>query len=398
MLQRIKRIDGSIVLILIVLMGVCIFSIYSVTHGRDGLDGMHITMLKYYALGFIAFILITLFDYRLLVRYGLYIYIAGIGILLSVSFFGKVKNGAQGWIGIGDLSIQPAELFKLILIIFLTTMLVRKNKTRLQFWRDVVPLGLIAFMPCALVIVQNDLGNALSYIVILLGLLWIGRIKFSHALIGLVVAGGAILGFILCYINYHEQTVDFIEKTLGRDHFVSRFDPWLVPELASSTASYQTKNAQTAIGSGGLKGEGYLEGSSVQSNRVPYLYSESIFVQIGEEFGFLGAAALLMLFFILIHRLILIALECRDRGGPLLIVGIVAMLLYQILENIGAMTGLMPLTGITLPFISYGGTSLLINMACMGIAMSVRLYGQDVEDDLPLPQPDTKGKSLLSKN
>ncbi|QUL54606.1 FtsW/RodA/SpoVE family cell cycle protein [Paenibacillus tritici] len=387
MLQRIKRIDGSIVLILLLLMGISIFSIYSVTHGRDRLDGMHINMLQYYVMGFIAFAMLTLFDYRLLVRYGLYIYVLGIGILLLVSFIGKVKNGAQGWIGIGDLSIQPAELFKLILILFLTTVLVRKNRNPLRFWRDVVPLSLIAFVPFAMVILQNDLGNALSYIVILLGILWIGNLKFSHALIGMIIAGGMILGFILSYIHYHEQMVNFIEKGLGKDHFVSRFDPWLVPELASSTASYQTKNAKTAIASGGLSGEGYLQGGSVQGNRVPYLYSESIFVQIGEEFGFLGTAVLLMLFFILIHRLILIALECRDRGGPFLIVGIVAMLLYQILENIGAMIGLMPLTGITLPFISYGGTSLLINMACMGIAMSVRLYGQDVEDDLPQPLP-----------
>ncbi|WP_340026199.1 FtsW/RodA/SpoVE family cell cycle protein [Paenibacillus sp. FSL K6-1096] len=395
MWQRIRRIDGSIVLILLLLMGISLFSIYSVTHGRDGLDGMHLKMLQYYAAGFVAFILLSLFDYRLLVRYGLYIYLAGIGILLLVSFIGKVKNGAQGWIGIGELSIQPAELFKLILIIFLSTMLVRKNKTTLQFWRDVVPLGLITLLPFALVIIQNDLGNALSYIVILVGLLWIGQIKLSHALIGIMIAGGAILAFILSYIHYHEQTVHFIEKTLGRDHFVRRFDPWLVPEQASSEASYHTKNAKTAIGSGGLQGEGYLQGNSVQANRVPYLYSESIFVQIGEEFGFLGAAVLLMLFFLLIHRLIIIAMECRDRAGPFLIVGVVAMLLYQILENIGAMIGLMPLTGITLPFISYGGTSLLINMSCMGIAMSVRLYGQEAEDDLPLP--GAKSESLWSR-
>ncbi|AIQ61333.1 FtsW/RodA/SpoVE family cell cycle protein [Paenibacillus borealis] len=395
MLQRIRRIDGSIVLILLLLMCVSIFSIYSVTHGRVDLDGTHIRMIQYYVLGFVAFFLLTLFDYRLLVRYGLYIYILGIGILLLVSFIGKVKNGAQGWIGIGELSIQPAELFKLILILFLTTVLVRKQRNPLRFWRDVVPLSLIALMPFALVIIQNDLGNALSYIVILLGLLWIGNIKFLHALIGMVILAGSVLGFILCYTHYHEQTVSFIEQTLGRDHFIRRFDPWLVPDLASSDASYQTKNAKTAIASGGLSGEGYLQGGTVQSDRVPYLYSESIFVQIGEEFGFLGAAVLLMLFFILIHRLIMIALECRDRGGPLLIVGIVAMLLYQILENIGAMIGLMPLTGITLPFISYGGTSILINMACMGIAMSVRLYGQDVEDDLPLPLPRLKDEPTL---
>ncbi|WP_238651198.1 FtsW/RodA/SpoVE family cell cycle protein [Paenibacillus piscarius] len=396
MWQRMQRIDGSIVLILLLLMGISLFSIYSVTHGRDGLDGMHMRMLQYYVAGFVAFILLSLFDYRLLVRYGLYIYLAGIGILLLVSVIGKTKNGAQGWIGFGEvLSIQPAELFKLILIIFLSTLLVRKNKTPLQFWRDVVPLGLITLLPFALVIIQNDLGNALSYLVILVGLLWVGQIKLSHALIGLLIAGGAVLAFILTYINYHEQTVHFIEKTLGRDHFVRRFDPWLVPDLASSEASYHTKNAKTAIGSGGLQGEGYLQGNSVQANRVPYLYSESIFVQIGEEFGFVGAAVLLMLFFALIHRLIIVAMECRDRAGPFLIVGMVAMLLYQILENIGAMIGLMPLTGITLPFISYGGTSLLINMACMGIAMSVRLYGQEAEDNLPLP--DIKGQSLWSK-
>lgn len=133
-----------------------------------------------------------------------------------------------------------------------------------------------------------------------------------------------------------------------------------------------------------MSGEGYLEGSSVQNNMVPYLYSESIFVQIAEEFGFVGSAVLLLLYFILIHRLILIALVSRDRAGPFLIVGIVAMLLYQILENIGAYIGLMPLTGITLPFISFGGTSILINMASMGIAMSVLLYGQDMEEDLPM--------------
>lgn len=124
-----------------------------------------------------------------------------------------------------------------------------------------VPLSLIALVPFALVIIQNDLGNALSYIVILLGLLWIGNIKFSHALIGMIILAGSVLGFILCYIHYHEQTVSFIEQTLGRDHFVRRFDPWLVPDLASSDASYQTKNAKTAIASGGLSGEGYLQGA-----------------------------------------------------------------------------------------------------------------------------------------
>lgn len=395
MLQRLKKIDGVILIILIMLMCISIFSIYSVTHGRADTDGFHMKMLKYYMLGFAAFFLLSVLDYRLLVKYALYIYIAGIGILLLVSLIGTEKNGAKGWIEFGGLSIQPAELFKLVLILFLASMLVRKNKNTLRFWRDVVPLGLIMLFPFAIVIIQNDLGNAFAYIVILLGILWIGRIKFSHALIGIVLCGGVLGGFIVSYTQYHDQTVHFIKETIGREHFIARFDPWLVPELASSDASYHTKNAKVAIASGGMNGEGYMQGSSVQSGRVPVTYSDAIFVQIAEEYGFVGAAVLLLLFFILIHRMILIALSCRDRAGPFLIVGIVAMLLYQILENIGAYTGLMPLTGITLPFISFGGTSILINMASMGIAMSVLLYGQDVEENLPIPAlPAAKNKIL----
>lgn len=384
MLQKIKKIDGVIVIILLLLMVVSIFSIYSVTHGRDKLDGAHLRMIKFYVLGIIAFIGLTFVDYRLLVKYALYVYIAGIGILVLVSFIGKEQNGAQGWIKMGGFSLQPAELFKLILILFLAAVLVRKNKNKLLFWRDVVPLGLLTILPFLIVISQNDLGNALSYIIILIGLLWIGNIKFTHALIGLLVIGGTAAGGIISYIHYHDEIKDFLTD-IGRSHWVERFDPWLVPNEATAKASYHTKNAKLAIASGGMSGEGFMEGSSVQTDRVPYTYSDSIFVQIAEEFGFVGSALVLLLYFILIHRMILIALECKDRGGPFLIVGIVAMMLYQIFENIGAFIGLMPLTGITLPFISYGGTSLMINMASIGLVMSVRLHGQEVEEDLPNP-------------
>lgn len=144
-----------------------------------------------------------------------------------------------------------------------------------------------------------------------------------------------------------------------------------------------------------MTGEGYMKGETVQSERVPLTYSDSIFVVIAEEFGFIGSSALLLLYFVLIHRLILISLESREASGPFLIVGIVAMLLYQIFENIGMFIGLMPLTGITLPFISYGGTSLLINMASIGVAMSIRIYGQEKEEDNPVPAPSSSSRYAL---
>lgn len=382
MLQKIKKIDGVIVLILVLLMVVSIFAIYSVTHGRDKLDGFQIRMIKFYVLGFIAFLGFTFVDYRLLVKYALYAYISGVALLVLVSFIGTEENGAQGWIKFGSLGLQPAELFKLVLILFLSAVLFRKNKNKLLFWHDIIPMGLITLLPFLVVISQNDLGNALSYIVILVGLLWIGNIKFSHALIGFVVIASTATAGIMSYIHFHDEIKTFLQD-INRSHWVERFDPWLVPDKATAKASYHTKNAKLAIASGGMSGEGYMEGTSVQTDRVPYTYSDSIFVQIAEEFGFVGSAAVLLLYFILIHRMILIALECRDRSGPFLIVGVVAMMLYQIFENIGAFIGLMPLTGITLPFISYGGTSLLINMASIGLVMSVKLHGQEIEEDLP---------------
>lgn len=385
MLQKLKKIDYVIVLVLFALMLISIFAIYSVTNGRVStglyLDGHHIKMLRFYAVSFVAFFALVLIDYRILVKYALYIYLFGMALLGVVSIVGESTNGASGWLKLGGgLSLQPAELFKLCLILFLTYVLVRKNKNQLSFWRDVVPVGVIAFIPFVIVIIQNDLGNSFSYVIILLGLLWIGNIKFSHAMIALVIMIGSLFGGIQAYIHYHDNIKTSLES-IGKDHWIERLDPWLVPEKATAKASYHTENAKLAIASGGMSGEGYMKGSSVQSERVPYTYSDSIFVEIAEEFGFVGASVLLLLYFIMIHRMILISLECRDRAGPYIIVGVVAMMLYQIFENIGAFIGIMPLTGITLPFISYGGTSLLINMASIGIVMSVKVHSQDIEDE-----------------
>ncbi|RED33728.1 rod shape determining protein RodA [Paenibacillus sp. VMFN-D1] len=395
MLQKLKKVDYVVVFILLIFMGISIMSIYSVTQGTK-FAGSHIKMIEFYVLAFIAFFGLVIVDYKLLVKYALYLYLFGLALLVAVNFIGTDVNGAQGWIKMGSFSLQPAELFKLILIIFLTYIIMRKNKSRLSFWHDVVPIGLLTFVPFALVMIQNDLGNALSYVLILLGLLWIGNIKFWHALIALVVLGAVAVGSIFSYIHFHDNIEKFM-KDIGREHWTERLDPWLVPDKATAKASYHTKNAKLAIASGGMMGEGYMKGSSVQSGRVPYTYSDSIFVEIAEEFGFVGSSVVLLLYFILIHRMILICLECRDRAGPILIVGIIAMMLYQIFENIGAFIGLMPLTGITLPFISYGGTSLLINMASIGIVMSVRVHGEEVDDEMLTPAKGTAAQGGQAK-
>ncbi|MEO2207569.1 FtsW/RodA/SpoVE family cell cycle protein [Paenibacillus pabuli] len=381
MLHKFKKIDYSIVFILVILMVISILSIYSTTFGRPKLEGLTKSAVMYYILGFVVFFGMSMVNYKFIIKNYLYIYGVGMLLLIFVMFFGKEYYGAKGWLSIFGVSLQPAELFKLCLIVFLSALLARKKNRPLYFGRDVIPVSLCVLPPLLLVLLQNDLGNALSYVIILVGLLWIGNIKFTHALIGFIIAVVAFVGGIQAYIHYHDEIVKFL-KDVGRSHWADRFDPWLVPDQTSRDVLWQTYNAKLAIGSGGISGKGYLEGTTIQSNRVPLAYADSIFVQIGEEFGFVGASVLLLLYFILIHRLVLIALECKDRAGPYLIVGIIAMLLYQIFVNIGPFIGLMPLTGITLPFISSGGTSIMINMISMGIVMSIKVHTEENEDIL----------------
>ncbi|MDO7906506.1 FtsW/RodA/SpoVE family cell cycle protein [Paenibacillus sp. JX-17] len=399
MFQKLKKMDGAIIFILILLMGISVAATYSAGRAWEGHGGDYLKMIVYYALGFVAILGICMLDYRLFVKYSLYIYGAGVLLLILTIFLGQDLNNASGWIKIGGLSIQPAELFKLILVLFLAYVLLRKNKVKdqLLFWRDVVPIMMITFLPFVVVIAQNDLGNALAYIVIMFGMLWIGNIRFVHALIGVIIIVGVAIGGIFSYIHFHDEVKHFLVDTLKKPHLVNRFDPWLMPEEASRDAKYQTENAKLAIASGGMSGKGFLKGTSVQSKRVPYTYADSIFSVIAEEFGFVGASVLLLLYFILIHRMILIALECRERAGPYIIVGVVAMLLYQIFENIGAFIGLVPLTGITLPFISYGGTSLLINMMSIGVVLSIKIHGQELEDEFPQPAQNRSKAGLRSR-
>ena len=381
MLHKFKKIDYSIVFILVILMVISLLSIYSTTFGRPKLEGLTRSAVIFYILGFIVFFGMSMINYKFIIKNYLYIYGVGMLLLLLVMFIGQEYYGAKGWLSIFGISLQPAELFKLCLIVFLSALLARKRNRTLYFGRDVIPVSLCVLPPLLLVLLQNDLGNALSYVIILIGLLWIGNIKFAHALIGFVIAVAAFIGGTQAYIHYHDEIVKFLND-IGRSHWADRFDPWLVPEQTSRDVLWQTYNAKLAIGSGGITGKGYLEGTTIQSNRVPLAYADSIFVQIAEDFGFIGASVLLLLYFILIHRLVLIALECKDRAGPYLIVGIIAMLLYQIFVNIGPFIGLMPLTGITLPFISSGGTSLILNMISMGIVMSIKVHTEENEDIL----------------
>jgi rod shape determining protein RodA len=307
----------------------------------------------------------------------LYLYGIGNALLIAVYLFAPELNGAKGWFQLPGFNFQPAEFMKLILILTLAFFLARKYGNELDFRHDTIRIGLIAFIPFVLVMIQPDLGNAIIYLVILLGMLWIGNIRYNIVIVGtasVIVAG--VLGVIL-YQVFHQELATFVPP-----HWMARIDTYLNPENASADAIYQVLNAQVAIGSGGLFGSGYMNGDSTKNGFVPFPYSDSIFVVVGEEFGFFGASVLLLMYFLLLYRMILIAMKCQDLAGRYIVIGVVSMFIFQIFENIGMMMGIMPLTGITLPFISYGGSSLLINMAAVGLVLSIHA-NPDLEEELP---------------
>lgn len=377
---KVKKIDWTIVAILLVMATIGTMLIYSATINspHKGFSGMYKNNLINYALGFIVFFAVSMFNYRLIVHVSKYLYVFGIVLLIAVYLWGVEINHAKGWFKLPfGFNFQPAELMKFIVIIALAAFLNRKKGEQLQLLRDVVPIGAIVFVPFALVMMQPDLGNAIIFLIILLGMYWIGNIKYWHVLIGLVVLVGGFVLFFNLYTHYHDEIKEYLgDRNVG--YWLERIDAIFDPEGASEASKYQGDQSRVAIGSGQLMGEGFLKGIYTQQERVPYAYSDAIFAALGEEFGFVGGAGLLLLYFILIYRMILISIQSTDLSGSYIVVGIVSMYVFQIFENVGMMIGLMPITGITLPFISYGGTSLLINMLSLGLVTSIHVHRETV--------------------
>ena len=378
-LRKLKRIDYGILIILGLLMVISVLVVRSATYGNPGYENYDLKQLIFYAAGFVVAIGATLFNYRFFLKYWYILYGIGIALLVLVYFFGEERNNARSWFKLANgILFQPAELMKLLLIMTVAALLARREGDPLSFRKDLLPIAAIVLVPFMLVMIQPDLGNAVIYIVIVLGMLWIGRVKYWHVLtgVGLMVAG--LILFVSLFNTYNGEIREFLREK-GKHHWYERINTFINPETASDDAKRQAKNSLMAIGSGGLTGDGYMQGNMKNRRSIPYPYSDSIFVVIGEEFGFQGGALLLLLYFLLIYRMIMIAFQCTDLSGSYIIVGIVSMFVFQIFENIGMMIGLMPITGITLPFISYGGTSLLINMVCIGLVFSIRAHQPEPE-------------------
>ncbi|MCE5170249.1 rod shape-determining protein RodA [Paenibacillus profundus] len=375
MLNKFKRIDWVIVGILLAFSVFSPLVILSATHGDPTFEGTAMKTVVYFIIGFLLMFAVALFDYRWLLKSWPISMGITIVLLVGVFYFGQNLNGAIGWYKLpGGMSFQPAELAKITLIFALAQLIGRRDGDPLTFTKDLLPIIAVTLVPFLLVVKQPDLGNAIIYIVILIGMLWIGGMKYRHVLLASLLAAVMFAAVFFAFTTFRVDLQGFFRDVIKQEHWFTRIDTLINPEEATNDAKHQSNYAMIAIGSGGLSGDGYMQGELKRRSFIPYTYSDAIFVVIGEEFGFQGSSLLLLFYFLLIYRMILIAFQCYDLRGSYMIIGIVSMFVFQIFENIGMMIGLMPITGITLPFISYGGTSLILNMVCIGLVMSIRIY------------------------
>ncbi|MDX8045097.1 rod shape-determining protein RodA [Gracilibacillus sp. S3-1-1] len=374
---RKPKIDYLMIMILVGLLIISLFAVYSGTgQYTDGESFLFARkQLIWYIVGIGIMIAIAYFDYELLEKWSIYLYVFGIILLLYVRFFGEVKNGSQRWIDLKVMDFQPSELMKIFLVIYLAAVLRKYGKEKLTFVQSipvVLKTAVILLIPFYLILKQPDLGTALLIAIAALVLLFMSTI--SNKMIACILTVMAAVFSFLFYIFTQRQ--DLLSEMFER-HQLGRINSWINPEEYTGSFGYQVKNALLGIGSGQLTGSGFNEGFQVQSGRVPEAHTDFIFAVIGEEFGFVGASVLIVLFFLLIYRIITIALKSTDLFGVYICIGISALIAFQVFQNIGMTIGLMPVTGIALPFVSYGGSALLTNMVALGLVQSIFARSKD---------------------
>ncbi len=307
-------------------------------------------------IGIILLFFFSFYDYRIFNSFSTKLYFAMLAVLVAVIFWGTTVRGTTGWIGIGALRVQPVEAAKLVLIIFLASFL-SKKKNQLSIVVRTIASIVLLFIPIFLILKQPDFGSAAIIVGVWTCLLLICGINAKNMAILFVIATLSL------------SSGWFLMKNYQKDRLVN----FIKPERDPQGSGYNVIQSIVAVGSGGLTGKGIGHGSQSQLNFLPEKHTDFIFAVISEELGFFGAAFVFVLFGIIFYRIKEIAKKARDNFGYLLAVGVLAMIFLQVLVNVGMNIGLMPVTGVPLPFLSYGGSSLVAILASIGMVESIHL-------------------------
>lgn len=356
-----RRIDSTLLLTVLGLALVSLLIISSATHANiPNHPGQFDFIIKqgiFLVVGLIFSGGLLYFDYHKLYRLVPMLYVVNLILLLIVKFAGTSALGAQRWIQVGPFTLQPSEFAKIIMIICLAR-LMSNNHGGYRTWRSLLPVAGLMALPTLLIFIQPDLGTSLVFMSITFGMLYIKDLNMKmvkKAFIAFIAVFPLIWFFVL-----HEYQ---------KMRILVLFNPSIDPY----GSGYHVIQSKISIGSGGFFGQGLFAGTQSQLNFLPENHTDFIFSVIGEELGFIGAVFVLFLYFLLLYRALMISRSSNDSFGSLLACGVFSMWLFQIFINVGMTLGIMPVTGIPLPFMSYGGSALVMNLLCVGLLMNIYL-------------------------
>jgi len=348
--------------------------VYSATHGAEGVSPLFYDHLRRLGVGLAALLLATVIDYHILLHFAWIAYGLGLAALLAVDVFGMVGMGAQRWLSLGVVSIQPSEFFKLALVLVIARFFSGLRKPSPFVWADIWPIALATAVPFLLVMKQPDLGTALIIAGIFVIMLFVAGVDVR--LFAWTAGGGLALAGALFGLN-----VLGVFNPLGflHEYQLKRIRVLFDPDLDPLGAGYHISQSKIAIGSGGVSGKGFLGGTQSGLNFLPQQHTDFIYSVISEEWGFAGSVAVLALMVLLILWAVQTAQKARDFTGSLLAMGVATVFFLHCTINIGMTTGILPVVGIPLPLLSYGGSSVLTTFAGIGLIMNVKmrryLYG-----------------------
>ncbi|NLM22402.1 MAG: rod shape-determining protein RodA [Peptococcaceae bacterium] len=379
--KSIVGLDLPMLITLAFLLGASLLILSTASYNVNPSDPYHYVknQVVWIITGIIVATFVAAVDYEYWRKLHWWIYGFTIFLLVLVFIVGSTAKGAQRWIPItSSIGIQPSEFAKVFMIITFAKFLADR-KGKLNSVKSFI-LPFLYILPAALLIfLQPDLGSALVFGAIFIGMMFVAGahpIKFGAIIIG-------ALGLVVAAIFFHVSTnlpwpLSYLEglPLPIKDYQLDRLLVFIDPQKSASDDAYHVVQSIWAIGSGGLWGKGYMQGTQGQYNFLPEHHTDFIFSVVGEEFGFIGTSILLFVFCIFILRIIAIGLRARDHYGMLITAGVASMLVFHIFVNVGMVSGIMPVTGIPLPFITSGGSSMLANMIAVGMVINVGLKGE----------------------
>jgi rod shape determining protein RodA len=351
-----QHFDWTLLALVLSVCAIGILNIYSTGFSAsEGQFPLYLKQIQWIVLGLIFMMIIFLIDYRVIIQGAYIIYGISIALLVVVCLFGYAAHGSQRWLGGGGFALQPSELMKLVIIITLARYFDDHKANEPYKLKELLVPILIVIVPFLLILKQPDLGTALILIIIFISIVLFMGVNWKSLIIAL--SGG----LILIPIGWH-----FL-----KDYQKDRLITFLNPENDPLGAGYHIIQSMIAIGSGEIFGKGFLSGSQTQLKFLPEQQTDFVFSVFAEEWGFIGGLILIIIFMAIVFWGLKIALQARDLLGTIIAFGITALISWEVFINIGMVLGILPVVGIPLPFLSYGGSAMLSLMTAIGLLMNV---------------------------